>query len=70
MEMAGRTYQSQQSNPYLGLEVRIQRAYLNLEGRMGWALKTDRQTIAISADKQLLTDLAADRHMNLTHTER
>ena len=68
--MTKRTYQSLQSNPYLGQEVRIERAYLNLDGRMGWALKTDRQTIAISADKQLLNDLATDRHMTLTHIER
>lgn len=57
------------TNPYLGQECRIVRAYRSLEGRQSYALKTATQTVAISADKALLIDLASDRYMNLTHIE-
>lgn len=50
---------------YLGQECRIVCAYQNIDGLMGYALKTACQTIAISADKALLIDIAEDRRMNL-----
>jgi len=62
-------YASKKTNTYLGQECRIIRAYRNLEGRQSYALKTASQTVAISADKALLIDLASDRHMNLTEIE-
>ena len=60
---------SKKTNPYLGQECRIVRAFHNLGGRMSYALKTATQTVAISADKDLLVDLAAGRYMNLTEIE-
>ena len=60
---------AKKTNPYLGQECRIVRAYLNLQGRQSYALKTADQTVAISADKALLIDLASTRHMNLTEIE-
>jgi len=62
-------YASKKTNTYLGQECRIVRAYLNLEGRQSYALKTATHTVAISADKRLLIDLASDRYMNVTHIE-
>ena len=41
---------AKKTNPYLGQECRIVRAYLNLQGRQSYALKTADQTVAISAD--------------------
>lgn len=67
--MNARPYASKRTNPYLGQECRIVRAYLNLEGRQSYALKTATQTIAISPDKRLLIDLASDRYMNVTLIE-
>ena len=60
---------TKKTNPYLGQQCRIVRAYRNLEGRQSYALKTATQTIAISADKALLIDLASDRYMNVTEIE-
>ena len=54
------------ANPYLGQECRIVRAFRNLEGRQSYALKTATQTVAISADKALLIDIAEARYMKLT----
>lgn len=62
-------YASKKTNPYLGQECRIVRAYRNLEGLQSYALKTASQTVAISADKALLIDLASDRYMNVTEIE-
>jgi len=67
--MTRHPYASKKTNTYLGQECRIVRAYLNLEGRQSYALKTATQTVAISADKALLIDLASDRYMDLTHIE-
>jgi hypothetical protein len=60
---------TKKTNPYLGQQCRIVRAYQNLEGRQSYALKTADQTVAISADKALLIDLASDRYMNVTEIE-
>ncbi len=62
-------YADPKKNTYLGQNCRIVRAYLNLEGRQSYALKTAMQTIAISPDKGLLIDLASDRYMNVTEIE-
>ena len=67
--MNGHPYASKKINTYLGQECRIVRAYRNLEGRQSYALKTATQTVAISADRALLIDLASDRYMNLTEIE-
>jgi len=67
--MNSRPYASKRTNPYLGQECRIVRAFLNLEGRQSYALKTINQTIAISPDKRLLIDLASDRYMKVTEIE-
>ena len=67
--MTQRRYQALADNPYLGQECRIVRAFINLEGRQSYALKMAQQTVAISPDRQLLIDLAKDRHMKLIETQ-
>lgn len=67
--MNSHPYASKKTNPYLGQECWIVRAFRNLEGRQSYALKTADRTVAISADKALLIDLASDRYMNVTEIE-
>ncbi len=62
-------YAAKRNNPYLGEEVRIVRVHQRLEGRPAFAIKSERQTIAISADKKMLITLASDRYMRLVEIE-
>ena len=50
---------------YLGQHCRIECAYQNMGGKMGYALKTINQVVAISPDRELLIDLAHHRRMVL-----
>ena len=54
---------------YLGQECRIVRAYICLDGLQSYKLRTACRTIAVSADKALLIDIAEDRRMNLVEIE-
>ncbi|RKY29347.1 MAG: hypothetical protein DRP74_08935 [Candidatus Omnitrophota bacterium] len=51
---------------YVGQEARIVRAYIPIDGRQSYALKTMMQTLLISTDKTILIDFAEDHYLKLT----
>jgi hypothetical protein len=51
---------------YLGQPARIARAFTNHDGQMTYALKTSRETIAVSKHKDLLIDMAETLRLEIT----